>query len=155
MWEYLLLYVLLFAGMFGSLDETLMYGDAVASYGTFSVLASFDKRPRVASFCSTDSGTAIIRQNPSLRCDASCAAYFPLDVLDADLVSRLLIVVVPVAFAEVNVGELRPRLDACRFPVAIGLELNKFQSSAVQRNDVLCLCWFLLRVDLRGIGNVC
>ena len=48
-----------------------------------------------------------------------CSANLPLDVLDADLLASLLVVVEPVPFGQVNVGELGAFLNAGSIPVSL------------------------------------
>lgn len=47
----------------------------------------------------------------------------PLDILDANLITRLLIVIKPLPFAQINARKLRARVSSHSFPLALSPSL--------------------------------
>jgi hypothetical protein len=65
-----------------------------------------------------------------------CATDLPLHVRDADFLSSLLIIVIPLAIWQLNARELGARLRPCRKELPLSLELCKLEASAVELEDV-------------------
>jgi hypothetical protein len=64
--------------------------------------------------------------------DCSSPPNFPFDVLDADLLSRLLVVVKPFPFAQIDTCKLRPRVGACSLPITLA-RLSHRMLAAIKR----------------------
>lgn len=73
---------------------------------------------------------------------SSCSPDLPFDILDADLVACLLIIVEPFALAQIDAHERRARIDSIRFPVAL-----KFISSD------LIIKWIGLTSGLKSVNS--
>jgi hypothetical protein len=50
---------------------------------------------------------------------SSSSAYFPFHLLDADLLSGLLIIIIPLAFLEIDRGELSSGFNTLCFPFSL------------------------------------
>lgn len=83
----------------------------------------------------------IIRVHESRRCldqrHRLRTNDLPLEVLDRDLVAGLLVVVEPLALAQVDVGEGRVGVGALGPPDALGREADEFEAPAVDSEQLL------------------
>jgi hypothetical protein len=55
----------------------------------------------------------------SFHSESSCSLDLPLQILDADLCTRFLIIVEPFSFLEIDAAEDRRRLEPFGFPFAL------------------------------------
>lgn len=74
------------------------------------------------------------------------ATDLPRDILDAHLLIRLLIVIIPLAVGELNPRKLGARVKAVGQPLTLGCELGKLQTAAVKLDDFVLLWWLCLLI---------
>ena len=87
--------------------------------------------------------------------DALSPLDFPPDILDANLVPRLFIVIEPLILGEVNFVEAGVRFQTYGFPFAFRLEVDEFAAAAFELDDVLALGDFLVRIGFWSSFNHC
>jgi hypothetical protein len=87
--------------------------------------------------------------------DALSPLNFPLDILDANLVPCLFIVVEPFTVTEVDPVEADVRFQTYGFPFAFWLEADEFAAAAFELDDVLALGDFLVRIRFWSSFNHC
>jgi hypothetical protein len=89
---------------------------------------------------------------PSLLLNPSSSSNLPLYILHTNLLPRLLIIIKPLPFTEVNFLKLRSALRARSKPLAVCLELGKLETAAVNFDDISSFRCIGLRIGVRRSG---
>lgn len=66
---------------------------------------------------------------------------FKLQILNTNLIIRLLIILIPIALLKANPSKLRSTLQPSAQPLSLRLELDKLQTTAVKLDQLLALWW--------------
>ena len=108
-----------------------------------------------ASYYITYWGHGRLRQLFLVTWSPLCPCYRPFELLDAHLVSGLLIVVEPLPLCQVDLVKLGIGLEALGEPLSLWDELGKLQTPAVELDDLLLLGRLCLLIRGRGSLDRC
>jgi hypothetical protein len=85
----------------------------------------------------------------------SSALDFPFLTLDTNFLTGLFVVLVPIAFCQVDCIKLCVRFEACGLPLSIRLEFDELETSAIEFDDLLSLGGVAVGVRLGSFFDGC